>query len=167
VPESPLLVRDLMTVGVPTCKLDTPVVEIARFLLEQNVEAMCVLDGDGNGVGVVGSDELAAAYSREDLRSLTAEPVMREGMPTLPADLPLRLAVLFMQDHHTRIAYMIHNSAGIIYPAAYITYRHILRYLAARVEQDLKDLGIHAERQAPLQAYIQRRDAARRKVTEK
>ena len=164
VSDTPILVRDLMTVGVPTCKLGTPVVEIARFLLEQNVEAMCVLDDEGNGVGVVGSEELAIAYSRDDVRSLTAEQVMREGMPTLQADMPLTLAVLFMRDHDTRIAYMIHNAAGIIYPAAYLTYRHLLRYLAAREAHDLKDLGIYAERQAPLDAFIQKRDAARSKV---
>lgn len=38
------LVRDLMTVGVPTCKWETPIKDIARFfLLEHHVEAMCVL----------------------------------------------------------------------------------------------------------------------------
>ena len=163
--DTPILVRDLMTVGVPTCKLDTPVVDIARFLLEQNVEAMCVLDAEGNGVGVVGSEELAAAYSRDDVRNLTAEQVMREGMPTLQADMPLTLAVLFMRDQKTRIAYLTHNAAGIIYPAAYITYRHLLRHLAAREGQDLKDLGIYAERQSPLETFIQKRDAARSKAT--
>lgn len=34
------LVRDLMTVGVPTCKTTTPVVEIARFLVEQKRNKM-------------------------------------------------------------------------------------------------------------------------------
>jgi CBS domain-containing protein len=48
------LVRDLMTVGVPTCKWETPIKDIARFLLEKNVEAMCVLDVEGHGIGVVG-----------------------------------------------------------------------------------------------------------------
>jgi len=37
------LVRDIMTVGVPTCKWDLPIRDIAPFLLE-HVEAMCVLD---------------------------------------------------------------------------------------------------------------------------
>ena len=37
---SPELVRDLMTVGVPTCKTTTPVVDIARFLIESNVEEL-------------------------------------------------------------------------------------------------------------------------------
>ena len=38
------LVRDLMTVGVPTYKWETPSQDIARFLLAHHVETMCVLD---------------------------------------------------------------------------------------------------------------------------
>lgn len=151
-----------MTVGVPTCKQDTPVPDIARFLLEHNVEGMCVLDKEGNGVGVVGMDELATAYSHVDAHRLTAEDIMHEGMPTLKADLPLPLAAQMMRDQHTRIAYMIHNAAGIIYPAAYITYRHLVRHLAAESDDELKDLGIMAERKNPLQVFVEKRDAARR-----
>jgi CBS domain-containing protein len=159
-----LLVRDLMTVGVPTCKRSTPVNEIARFLLENNVEGMCVLDDEGQGVGVVGWEEMVIAYSREDIRVLTAEEVMREGMPTLKADVTLALAAQFMRDQKTRIAFMTHNAAGIIYPAAYITYRHLIRHLAAKDEQELEDLGIEAKRESPIETFVRRRDAARRKA---
>jgi len=158
------LVRDLMTVGVPTCKWETPVVEIARFLLEHHVEAMCVLDAEGHGIGVVGEQELVAAYGRDDLEVLKAEDVMREGVPELNADLPLPVAAQMLKDKGTRIAYMTHNSGGITYPAAYISYRHILRHMAARDENDLKDLGLAAERKPPLQVFIERRDEARRKA---
>ena len=50
-----------MTVGVPTCKYDTIASDIARFLLEHHVEAMCVLDAEGHGIGVVGEEEVVAA----------------------------------------------------------------------------------------------------------
>jgi CBS domain-containing protein len=166
----PSLVRDLMSVGVPTCKTTTPVVDIARFLLEHNVEGMCVLDDEAQGVGVVGIEELIAAYSnltgekKENIGELTAEDIMREGMPTLQADMPIDLAAQFMRDQHTRIAYMTHNAAGIIYPAAYITYKHIVRYLAAKDENDLKDLGIEATRKSPIEQFMERRDEARRKA---
>ncbi len=160
----PLLVRDLMTVGVPTCKWDSPIVDIARFLLEKNVEAMCVLDGEGHGVGVVGADELVWAYAREGYESLVAEDIMSEGVPEMPADMSLAVAAQMMKDKGIRVAYMLHNSAGIIYPAAYISYRHILRHMAAKDENDLKDLGLAAERKSPLEQFIERRDEARRKA---
>jgi CBS domain-containing protein len=159
----PILVRDLMTVGVPTCKRDSPADDVARFLLEHNVEAMCVLDEEGHAIGVLGIQEFARAYGREGFEQLTAEDVMREGVPELNADLPLSVAAQMMQDKNSRIAYMMHNAAGITYPAAYITYRHILRHIAARTEDELKDLGTSAARKSPIEQFIERRDQARRR----
>jgi CBS domain-containing protein len=159
-----LLIRDLMTVGVPTCKTSTPIVDIARFLVEQNIEEMVVLGNEGEGVGVVGYEELISAYGLENVGSLTAEDVMREGVPELPAEIPLAAAAQMMKDKGIRVAYMTHNSAGVIYPAAMISYRHILRHLAAKDENELKDLGLAAERKSPVEVFIERRDEARRKA---
>jgi CBS domain-containing protein len=160
----PTLVRDLMTVGVPTCKHDTPARDVARFLLEHHVEAMCVLDAEGHGIVVVGEQELVSAYGRDNLDELTADAIMSEGVPELGADIPLTVAAQMMKDKGIRIAYMLHNSAGIIYPAAFISYRHILRHMAAKDENELKDLGLAAERKSPIEQFIARRDEARRKA---
>jgi len=160
----PELVRDLMTVGVPTCKITTSVVDIARFLIENNVEEMVVLGDEGEGVGVCGYKELVSAYEREDVRKLVAEDIMTEGVPELPSDIPLTLAAQLLRDKEIRVAYMNHNSAGIIYPAASISYKHLVRHLAAEDETELKDLGINAERQSPLEKFIERRDEARRQA---
>ncbi len=162
--KEPKLVRDLMTVGVPICKWDSPIVDIARFLLEKNVEAMCVLDAEGHGIGVVGADELVWAYAREGYETLTAEDIMNEGVPELPPDMSLAVAAQMMKDRDIRVAYMMHNAGGIIYPAAYISYKHILRHIAARNENELKDLGIAAERKSPIEVFIAKRDEARRKA---
>ena len=158
------LVRDLMTIGIPTCKTDTPVVDIARFLIDNNAEEMVVLGDEGEGVGVVGYEELVTAYHRENVRELAAEDVMREGVIELPTDIPLTVAAQMMKDKKTRVAYMNHNSAGIIYPAATISYKHIIRHLAAKDESELKDLGLAAERKSPVEVFIARRDEARKKV---
>jgi CBS domain-containing protein len=159
-----LLVRDLMTIGVPTCKTSTSIVDIARFLVEQNVEEMVVLGSEGEGVGVVGYEELVSAYGREDAQALTAEDVLREGIIELPSDIQLVVAAQMMKDKNCRVAYMNHNSAGIIYPAAMISYRHIVRHLAAKDESELKDLGLAAERKSPIEVFIERRDEARRQA---
>lgn len=160
----PQLVRDLMTVGVPTCKTTTPIVEIARFLIEHNVEEMVVLGDEGEGVGVCGYEELVSAYGREDARDLTAEDIMNEGVPELPSDIPLKLAAQLLRDKKIRVAYMNHNSAGIIYPAASLSYRHLVRHLAAQDGTELKDLGIKAVRKSPLEQFLERRDEARRQA---
>jgi CBS domain-containing protein len=158
------LVRDLMTVGVPTCKNTTLVVDVACFLIENNVEELVVLGEEGEGVGVCGYRELVNAYDRDDVRELTAEDVMTEGVPELPSDIPLKLAAQLMRDKDIRVAYMNHNSAGIIYPAASISYKHLVRHLAAKDKSELKDLGIYAERKSPLEQFIERRNEARRQA---
>ena len=158
------LVRDLMTIGVPTCKISTPIVEIARFLTENNVEEMVVLGDEGEGVGVVGYEELVNAYHRENIRELTAEQIMREGVTELPSDIPLTVAAQMMKDKNIRVAYMNHNSAGIIHPAASISYKHIVRHIAAEDESELKDLGLAAERKSPVEVFIERKNEARKKA---
>ena len=157
------LVRDLMTVGVPTCPPQTPIVDLVRLMLEKNWEAVVVLDGEeGHALGVVGQDELVKAYEREDARTLTAEQIMHEGVPQIPPDIPLTVAAQMMLDQKVRALFLMHHAGGVVYPAAMITYRHILRYLAAQSNDELKDMGIAAARKAPLEQFIERRDAAKK-----
>jgi hypothetical protein len=66
-----------------------------------------------------------------------------------------------------RAFFLMHNAAGVTYPAAMITYRHILRHLAAQSDDELKDMGIAAARKAPLEQFIERRDAAKKAAMKK
>ena len=151
-----------MTVGVPTCAPDTSIVEIARLLIEKGFEEIVVLE-EGHNIGVVGFNELVKIYDREDALELNAEQIMRPGIQTTRPDIPLETAAQFMRDLGIRVLYLTHHAGGVEYPAAYISYKHLIRHLAARNDQELADLGIDSARQSPLETFIQRRDAARRK----
>lgn len=159
---TPELVRDLMTVGVATCLPETPVVELARLILEEGIEEIVVLE-EGNALGVVGQDELIHAYAKGTYKTLTAEEIMREGVPQVPPDIPLAAAAQVMLDRGRRALFLMHHAAGIEYPAAIVTYRHFLRHMTAKDVNELRDLGILAERRAPLDSFIQRRNAARKR----
>lgn len=161
---NPKLIRDLMTVGVQTCAPDTPLKALARLMLEAGCESVVVLD-EGHALGVVGENELVASLGREDWSALTAADVMREGVPQLPPDIPLAAGALLMRDMGARTVFLMHHAAGVVYPAAYLSYRHLLRYLAAESEDELRDLGIYANRLAPVESFIQRRDEARKKAS--
>lgn len=162
-----ILIRDLMTLGVASCAPDTPVAEIARLLLEKNLEAVIVLNEDGHGVGMVSQDELVKAYVRDDCRKLTAEDIMNDNVPQVPPTIPLTAAAQIMRDQGCRVLFLTHNSDGVTYPAGIITYWHFLRHLAAQDDSELQDLGIRAARQAPLEAFIAKRDAALRQARSK
>lgn len=161
---NPELVRDLMTVGVATCRPDTPIGDIARLLLEQALEAVVVLDpADGHALGYVSQEALVRAYASQDSEGLTAEQVMCDEIPQALPDIPLKVAAQLMLDRKVRVLYLMHHAGGIEYPAALVTYQHLLRLLGARTKEELRDLGVRAARQSPLEAFIQRRDAARRR----
>jgi predicted transcriptional regulator len=154
------LVRDLMTVGVETCAPGTPIIEIARAMLDRGFEEIVVLE-EGNAAGVVGQDDIIYAFTREDFRSLKAEDVMRENVPQIPPDVPISVAAQMMHDQGVRVFWLMHHAGGIEYPAASISYKHLLRYLIANSDEELKDLGLAAARKAPLEQFIERRDAAK------
>jgi CBS-domain-containing membrane protein len=159
------LVRDLMSVGVATCSPDTLICDISRLLVEKSLEAVVVLDPvEGNALGIVSQDELVGAYTRGDAHSLRAEDIMQDKVPEVPPDIPLTVAAQIMQDHGVRALFIMHHAAGIEYPAAYLSYRHLMRHLAAKEGEDLRDLGIQAERQSPLDVFFQRREEARKRA---
>jgi predicted transcriptional regulator len=160
--DSIILVRDLMTVGVATCAPDTPLAEVVRFLLDKDQEAVVVSRDDKHALGIVTQDELVRAYGREDLQALKAEDVMRIDIPQLPPDIPLAAAAQVMRDQRVRAVFMMHHAGGVVYPAAVLTYRHLLRHMGAQENENLRDLGIYAERKTPIETFLERREAARR-----
>jgi predicted transcriptional regulator len=159
-PRLPQLVRDLMTVGVATCPPETPVVDLARLFVEKTLEAVVVLE-EGNAVGVISQAELIRTFSAGNYAQLNAVDIMTDGIPKTLPDLPLQAVAQMMLDQDTRVLYLTHHAGGVEYPAGVITYQHILRLMAARNNNDLRDLGIQAERESPLEAFIRKRDSAR------
>jgi CBS domain-containing protein len=165
-PSLPQLVRDLMSVGVLTCSPETPVVELTRILLEKELEGAVVLDEHGHATGIVDRDDLVRAYARDDYDQLSAQEVMQDGVPQIPPDIPLAAAAQIMQDRNLRIVFFLHHAGGIEYPAAMLSYTHLLRHMAMESVNDLSDLGIKAERELPLEMFYKRRDEARRQANQ-
>jgi len=140
------LVRELIGPAV-TCAPGTPVAEVARLLLARDLEGVVVLNDEGHAVGVVGQDELVMAYGRPDRDGLTAEDVMNETIPRVRPDIPLAAAAQIMRDLGVRMLFVMPQRGGITYPAAMLSYRQLLRHLAARSDDELTDLGINVVRQ--------------------
>jgi CBS domain-containing protein len=130
--------------------------------LDQELEGVVVLDQGGHASGIVAREDLVRAYGRGEYQELVAENVMQDGIPQIPPDIPLSAAAQIMRDQDTRIVYLMHHAGGIEYPAAFLTYNHLLRHLAMDDLDDLRDLGIKAEREKPLEIFIRKRDKAKR-----
>ncbi len=154
-------VRDLMHIGVSTCRTDIPLAEAARTLLRENLEALIVLGGNGHAVGMLGRREVVAAYAQAGTRSrggetATVGDVMRLDIPEVPADIPAIAAAQIMLDQGVREVYLMHHAAGISWPAAALRFEDVLRYLAAESEADLASMGAGAPRKSPVETFMER-----------
>ena len=61
---NPLLVRDVMRIGVPTCKLEDTVAHVAALMIDGGHTAVIVLDEEADTRGWVNEHILASAYQR-------------------------------------------------------------------------------------------------------
>ena len=95
------LVRDLMQIGVPTCRAGVTLLEAVRRLINDGLESLVVLDEHGHAIGLFGRKEAVAAYGISGARnyalnSLTVADVMSQQIPEIPPDIPAPAAVQLM-----------------------------------------------------------------------
>ena len=133
------LVRDLMQIGVTTCRKDTPLVEAARTLLCEQLESLIVLNDDGHAVGMLTRPDVVTAYGRsgasaQGYEPLTAGDVMRPDILEIPPDIPATAAALMILDQGIREAFLMHHDGGMSWPAAVFRFDDVLRYLAEESE---------------------------------
>ncbi len=133
-------------------------------MLAKDWEGVIVLDSHGHAAGVVTQDELVRAYARDTYDGSLVESIMRVEVPQVPPDIPLTAAAQIMQDLGVRVLFMMHHAGGIEYPAAYLSYKHLLRHVASQEGDELTDLGIAADRKSPMELFVERRDAARQQA---
>ena len=135
------LVRELMHIGVPTCRIDTSLGEAVGRLLREHLEALIVLDERGDAVGALTRQDVVAAYGRpgaslHNEEILTVAEVMRHEIPEVPPDIPAITAAQIMLDLKVRELYLMHHDCGIRWPAAAFRFEDVLQHLA--VESKIK-----------------------------
>lgn len=157
------LVRDLMKIGVTTCSPVTPIPIVARLLLEKNLDEVIVLNPeDGSAIGMVTQADVVSAFSNGQAELLKAVDIMQEEINQILPDIPVITAAQIMIDKDIRSFFIMHHSGGITYPAAFISFDHILQFIGAEDEAEIATLGILAERRTPVEIFNEKRDAARR-----
>ena len=133
------LVRDLMHIGVETCPVDTPLVEAVQTLLQNQLEALVILDAHGHAVGLFGRQEAVLAYGLPQpcsgsLDALKVADAMRPEIPEIPPDVPATAAAQLMVDQNVRCLYLMHHDGGISWPAAVLRFEDILRHVAGQAK---------------------------------
>lgn len=124
----PRLVRDIMKIGVPVCKRETRLPEVARIMAQENANAVIVMDEFG-ACGVVSQTDLVQAYPR-NYEILAAEQVMTEKIIEVGPEAPITVAANLMNAEHVHQLFLMHTHPGPSRPSAVITMRAILREMA-------------------------------------
>lgn len=73
--EGKMLVRDLMNRGVITCEADTPLCDVARTMIDENVHSIVVIDEVGEACGVISDLGILKGYNK-DFVKMEAEDVL-------------------------------------------------------------------------------------------
>jgi predicted transcriptional regulator len=155
----PLLVRDVMRIGVPTCKLEDTLARVAVLMIDGGHSAVVVLDEEADTRGWINERMLARAYEQaaakhEEASELAAQDVMDEEVPECPSDIPLAAAAQLMADAGVDHLFFLHHAGGRTWPASVLSRRDLVRVLAGPVY--LKDQGTAAPRPTPMDLFRQR-----------
>lgn len=82
-----------LVLGPPvTCRPESPLVELASTMIDEQVGSLAVMDGD-DLVGIVTDRDVVAAARSPDLSGLTAGDVMTAQPDTIEADTDIDTAV--------------------------------------------------------------------------
>lgn len=111
---SPLLVRDVMTIGVPVCRATETGAAVAARLagLRPPAEAVVALDEDGMACGWARAADLAAHPAQP------VSAILDEDIPQVPPDIPAAAAVQLMRDQGWTHAFLMHGWPGEPRPSA-------------------------------------------------
>ena len=125
----PLLVRDVMTIGVPVCRDTESCSTVAARLggktsqVSETCEVCVALDEDGMACGWTtrGALQTAAPLS-------TVGAIMDEDIPTIPPDIPAEAAAQLMRDRRVEYLFLMHDWPGEPRPSAVISLKAIERH---------------------------------------
>jgi Mg/Co/Ni transporter MgtE len=117
-----LLVRDVMTIGVPVCRETETCGEVLARLARNGttVQVVVALDEDGMSCGWLTRERLAA----EDPTKPIGE-VMDEDIPETQPDIPAEVAAQIMRDRNAEYLFLMHTWPGEPRPSAFVSRRVI------------------------------------------
>jgi len=121
-------VRDVMTRGVVTASFDTPVSEIVKLLVEEDISGVAVTAPDGEVVGVISEIDIIKFFD-QDWNKLTAEDVMSTFVRTIDPETTIKKAADIMRDLNIHRLLILHRAPGRSYdvPVGILSASDILR----------------------------------------
>jgi len=119
-------VRDVMTRGVVTVPLDTPVKEIVRILVDANISGIAVIGPDCGVAGVISEIDIIKSIDR-DWNLLTAEDVMSSSVRTVEPEMSITKAAHIINELNIHRLLVLSLSPAYGFPVGILTASDILK----------------------------------------
>jgi CBS domain-containing protein len=123
------LVRDVMHRKVISCRVDTPLKEVARRMDSERINALVVVDESGDLSGVVSQTDLVKV-SEQDWEKMVAEDVMTPDVVTIVADIPVLTAVELMLDNQIHRVVITQGGLAPRRPVGVLSMTDVIREMA-------------------------------------
>jgi CBS domain-containing protein len=123
------LVRDVMHRKVISCRVDTPLRDVAGRLNSEKINALIVVDESGDLSGVVSQTDLVKVCER-DWESMVAEDVMTSDVVTVVADIPVLAAVELMVDKQIHRVVITQGGLAPRRPVGVLSMTDVVREMA-------------------------------------
>jgi CBS domain-containing protein len=123
------LVRDVMHRKVISCRVDTPLKDVARRMDAERINALIVADEGGDLAGVVSQTDLVKV-SEQDWQNMVAEDVMTEDVVTIVADIPVLAAVELMVDNQVHRLVITQGGLAPRRPVGVLSMTDVVREMA-------------------------------------
>lgn len=123
------LVRDVMHRKVISCRVDTPLKDVARRMDAERINALVVVDESGDLAGVVSQTDLVKV-SEQDWQNMVAEDVMTEDVVTIVADIPVLAAVELMVDNQIHRLVITQGGLAPRRPVGVLSMTDVVREMA-------------------------------------
>jgi CBS domain-containing protein len=124
------LVRDVMHRKVISCRVDTPLKDVAKLLDEERINALVVVDESGDLSGVLSQTDLVKVCE-EDWAGMVAEDVMTPDVVTIVADIPVLTAVELMLDNQIHRLIITQGGHAPRRPVGVLSMTDVVREMAS------------------------------------
>ncbi len=127
-----LRVRDVMRIGLIICRPETPAIDAAQRMIDENVRALAVLNQAGGLAGFITQiDIVQATLADQATGAVTASSVaelMTRDVPTIDEDAPLSIAATRILE--PRVQRLIVTQGTSRTPVGIITLTDLMRHAA-------------------------------------
>lgn len=110
-PITQIKVRDVMTRGVITVNMDTPIKETAKILVDEDISGLVVVAPDDEIMGVISEIDIVKAFEK-DWDELTAEDIMSSSVKTIEPEMTLDDAAKIMKELNIHRLIILHGAPG-------------------------------------------------------